>query len=224
MSHISSLTVALKIKGEFNGDMCAYLRHSDGLVILLNRVGRTVTNNYGYGDSGFDVTFQTGATNGDIHVYQNVITPVIGSPLTGIWQPDGREVDPTNVTDLSERSTSLTNFNGLNGTGEWTLYLADVESGATNMLTQWSLVLSGAASPTIGWTNPPDITYGTPLSGGQLNAIATYNSSNVPGVFTYFASSGTILSAGASQALSVTFTPNDTTVIRLTEYIVFVRH
>jgi hypothetical protein len=207
---ISSLTVHLKVTGEYNGDLYAYLRHTNGFVILLNRVGRTVSNPFGYGDSGFDVAFQTGATNGDIHVYQNSTTPADGSPLTGIWQPDGRNVDPTNVTDVSVRSTSLTNFNGLNGAGEWTLYLADVDSGGTNMLTQWSLDISGAASPALAWTNPTSLTYGAALSGTQLNAAATYNSTNVPGTFTYSSPSGTVLNAGNNQTISVTFTPNDT--------------
>ena len=210
VGNISSLKVRLKITGEFNGDLYGYVRHSSGFAVLLNRVGKTVSNNYGYGDSGLDVTFQTGATNGDIHVYQNVITPADGSPLTGVWDVDGRNVDPTNVTELSARSTSLTNFNGLNGAGEWTLYLGDVESGATNQLTEWSLDISGAASPTLAWSNPANITYGTALSGTQLNARATYSSTNVPGTFTYSYPAGTFLNAGNNQTLSVTFTPNDT--------------
>ena len=212
IGNISSLTVHLKVAGEFNGDLYAYLRHTNGFVVLLNRVGKATAadDDLGYGDSGFDVTFQTGATNGDIHDYQNVTTPADGSPLTGVWQPDGRDVDPTNVTDLTARSTSLTNFNGLNGAGEWTLYLADVESGGTNMLAQWSLDISGAATPTLTWTNPADITYGTALGGTQLNAAATYSSTNVPGTFTYSSPAGTILNAGNAQTISVTFTPTDT--------------
>ena len=210
VGNISSLQVRLKLTGEYNGDLYAYLRNTNGYVVLLNRVGRAAANSSGYGDSGFDVTFQTGATNGDIHLYQNITTPADGSPLTGVWQPDGRSVDPTNVTDVSTRSTSLTNFNGLNAAGEWTLYLADVESGGTNMLTEWGLDISGSASPALTWANPADITYGTALSGTQLNATATYNSTNVPGTFTYSSPSGTFLTAGSNQTLSVTFTPGNT--------------
>jgi subtilisin-like proprotein convertase family protein len=209
VGNISSLTVHLKVTGEFNGDLYAYLRHTNGFVVLLNRVGKTASDTYGYGDSGFDVTFQSGAPNGDMHVYQNVLTPAAGSPLTGIWDVDGRTNDPMAVTDLSARTTSLTNFNGLNGAGEWTLYLADVESGGTNLLTEWSLDISGAASPTLTWTNPADITYGTALSGTQLNATATYNSTNVPGTLTYSSPAGTYLNAASNQTLSVTFTPAD---------------
>ena len=207
---ISSLQVGLKVTGEFNGDLYAYLRHTNGFVILLNRAGRTASNPHGYADSGMNVTFQAGAANGDLHVYQKVTTPASGSPLTGIWDVDGRDVDPTNVTDVSPRSTSLTNFNGLNGAGEWTLYLADMESGGTNMLTEWTLSISGAASPTLAWANPADITYGTALSGTQLNAAATYNSTNVPGTFSYTLALGAVLNAGLDQTLSLTFTPADT--------------
>ena len=117
IGNISSLKVRLKLTGEFNGDLYGYVRHSSGFTVLLNRPGKTASNASGYADSGFDVTFQTGAANGDIHVYQNVTTPADGSPLTGTWQPDGRTVDPANVTDASARSTSLTNFNGLNAAG-----------------------------------------------------------------------------------------------------------
>ena len=210
IGNISSLKVGLKVTGEFNGDLYGYIRHSGGFTVLLNRAGKTASNPFGYGDSGFDVTFQTGATNGDVHVYQDVLMPAAGFPLTGAWEPDGRDVDPANVSELSARSTSLTNFNGLNGAGEWTLFLADVDSGATNMLTEWSLEISGAASPILAWSNPADIVYGTALSGTQLNATATYNSANVPGTFAYSPAAGTVLNAGLGQTLSVTFTPTDT--------------
>jgi len=61
------------------------------------------------------------------------------------------------------------------------------------------------ALPVISWNNPADITYGTPLSPVQLNATA-----NIPGSFSYSPSLGTVLHAGNSQPLTVTFTPNDT--------------
>lgn len=210
ISNITGLKVTLNVTGEFNGDLYAYLRHSSGFTVLLNRSGRTASSAFGYADSGFDVTFQTGATNGDVHVYQNLLTPPAGFPLTGAWEPDGRTNDPANVADTSLRATSLTNFNGLGAAGEWTLYVADVDSGGTNMLTQWSLEITGGASPTLTWTNPADITYGTALGGSQFNAAATYDSTNVPGTFTYTPAAGTVLNAGLAQSLSVTFTPTDT--------------
>jgi len=65
----------------------------------------------------------------------------------------------------------------------------------------------GKATPTITWANPASITYGTALGGTQLNASAA----GVLGSFAYTQPAGTLLNAGASQTLSATFTPNDTT-------------
>ncbi len=61
------------------------------------------------------------------------------------------------------------------------------------------------ATPTITWTPPVAIPYGTALSGAQLNATAS-----VAGTFVYSPASGTVPGAG-SQTLNVTFTPTDTT-------------
>ena len=60
------------------------------------------------------------------------------------------------------------------------------------------------AAPTIIWTNPATIIYGTPLGISQLNATA-----NVAGHFVYTPSAGTVLNIG-TNTLSVTFTPTDT--------------
>lgn len=60
------------------------------------------------------------------------------------------------------------------------------------------------ATPAISWSTPSPITFGTALSGTQLNA-----SSPVAGSFVYEPAAGTLLSAG-THTLSVTFTPTDT--------------
>ena len=59
------------------------------------------------------------------------------------------------------------------------------------------------ATPPITWAAPAAITYGTALSGTQLNATST-----VAGAFVYTPASGATLAAGP-QTLSVTFTPTD---------------
>ncbi len=61
------------------------------------------------------------------------------------------------------------------------------------------------ANPTLTWSTPSPIPYGTVLSANQLTAT-----SSVPGTFVYSPAAGTILTAG-TQTLSVTFTPTDTT-------------
>ena len=58
------------------------------------------------------------------------------------------------------------------------------------------------ATPKITWTNPSAIMAGTALGAALLDAMAS-----VPGRFTYTPAVGTVLAAGASQQLTVTFTP-----------------
>ena len=60
-------------------------------------------------------------------------------------------------------------------------------------------------TPTITWPTPAAITYGTALSGTQLNASAS-----VGGSYSYSPPQGTVLNAG-TQVLTVNFTPTDTT-------------
>ncbi len=71
------------------------------------------------------------------------------------------------------------------------------------------------ATPTITWANPANIVYGTALGSTQLNATASWttggNTVSVPGSFVYTSAAGTVLGAGNNQALSVSFTPTDTT-------------
>ena len=78
---------------------------------------------------------------------------------------------------------------------------ADYNTPATKTAT----IVVDKATPTITWANPADITYGTALGATQLDATA-----NVAGTFTYTPAAGTVLTAGDSQTLSVTFTPTDT--------------
>lgn len=65
-----------------------------------------------------------------------------------------------------------------------------------------SIIVDQAPSG-LTWDTPAAITYGTALSGTQLNATA---SPSVPGTFVYTPPSGTVLDAGI-HTLSVTFTP-----------------
>lgn len=98
------------------------------------------------------------------------------------------EFFPQNPGSLSEAVT-LTD-NNLNG----------------NKVTQ-SIAVSGKATVPplfVTWATPAAITYGTPLSSSQLDAVA-----NVPGSFLYSPAAGAVLKAGTQQ-LSVSFTPTDT--------------
>jgi hypothetical protein len=76
----------------------------------------------------------------------------------------------------------------------------------------------GASSPppdpdpadvVITWAEPQDITYGTALGSGQLNATAASGGQSVAGTFTYQPAAGTVLDAGEDQELTATFTPSN---------------
>jgi subtilisin-like proprotein convertase family protein len=208
IANIASVRIKLRVAGEFNGDLYGYVRlvnaTSTNFCVLLNRPGRTASNLAGYADAGCDVTFATTATNGDIHNYQTVTNLPAGVALTGFWQPDGRTNDPGSVLASDVPATSLYSFTGGNASGVWTLFLADLDSGATNVLLDWEVELAGTASPAITWAAPSNITYGTALDGIQLNASAA-----IPGTFSYSPAAGTVLHAGLGQALACVFTPDD---------------
>jgi|GEM_PF-5060234 len=66
------------------------------------------------------------------------------------------------------------------------------------------------ATPTIVWSKPASIAYGSALSSVQLNAKAETAGKDVAGTFAYTPASGdTSLKAGVDRALSVVFTPTD---------------
>jgi len=149
---VTSIQINLNISGGFNGDYYAYLVHylpngnPAGIISLLNRSGRTSSNQFGYSDAGFNVTFAAGAANGDIHLYQQAANPG-GGVLTGLWQPDGRSEDPLLVTDASPRTDSLLSFNGFEANGQWSLFVADVSSIGTGTFVSWGMTIVGVPEP-----------------------------------------------------------------------------
>lgn len=153
---ITSLTLTLDITGGYNGDFYAYLQHGTGFAVLLNRVGRTAGNNYGFADSGFQVTFDDAAAT-DIHL----ASAGVGNPLIGTYQPDGRNISPFSALDTSPRSAFLTSFTGLDANGGWTLFIADVSPVGIGTLADWSLTVNGNALS------------GVPDGGATLTLLAT---------------------------------------------------
>ena len=169
---LSNVTVTLTISNGWNGDLYARLVHGSGQAILLNRVGRTIQTPYGYGDAGFDnVTFDDGATNGDVHLY-HLAAPANwnqsrGDTLTGIWAPDGRTNSPPWVLDTDARTTPLSAFKGLSADGEWTLFVADYGPKDTSTLVSWSLAVTGSLA-----TQSPQLNQ-VSFANGQLGFTCT---------------------------------------------------
>ena len=97
------------------------------------------------------------------------------------------------------------------GRGSKTLSVTFTPTDTTDFKTvsiHTTLVVN-AASPTINWAAPAAITFGTLLSGTQLDATASYGGKAVPGTFAYGPASGSYLNAGLNQTLIVRFTPTD---------------
>ena len=150
------VTVSLKISptgyGAYNGDFYAYLRHvsEDGLqsqyAVLLNRVGRTADNPSGDDGNGLEVTLADDAT-ADIHLY-GTSGGLVGSYLTGTYQPDGRTADPNTVLGSDSRTAMLNNLGTMNPNGSWTFFVADMERGGTALLAKWEVTLTPTPEPT----------------------------------------------------------------------------
>ena len=82
IAYITKVKATLKLSGTWNGDMYCYLVHSSGRTVLLNRAGRRAGSSLGYGDEGFDVTFDDAAN--DIHKYRLQVTGDQSVPITGV--------------------------------------------------------------------------------------------------------------------------------------------
>jgi predicted outer membrane repeat protein len=131
------------------------------------------------------------------------------------WDSTGR-AEKVQITDATSGTVldteTITSFHSgayLDWAVSGNILVKITKTGGANAVLSGLFFDSGAPiklTPTITWTNPADIVYGTALSSTQLDASA-----NVAGTFAYTPASGTVLSAGKGQSLSVTFTPTDTT-------------
>ncbi len=152
---ITNVTVSLDVSGGYNGDLYVYLRGPNGgFAVLLNRVGVTSGNAFGYPDTGFDVVFDDSTGNNNIHFYQNFSPPLNGvGQLTGTWSSDGRDIDPQSdptLFDTTPPTALLTSFNGTDPNGTWTLFLADLSGGAQSSVVGWGLNIETVPEPSAG--------------------------------------------------------------------------
>lgn len=131
---ISSVQVTLDITGGFNGDLYAYLVGPQGQVaILLNRVGVTGANPFGYLDSGLAITLADSGAN--IHGYGSGFGTNLSGQVIGTWAADGRNVDPYSAGSVFDSASTLVNLGVFNNTlanGQWTLFIADLGVGGGN--------------------------------------------------------------------------------------------
>ena len=127
-STVGGLTVDLSVSGGYNGNLYAYLVAPNGtLVMLLNQPGATISNPFGYGGSGLNVTLSDTAA-GSIQTTPE--TP--GSVFSGTFQAAG----------------TLGAVSGSAADGTWTLYFAEVAAGGGQpILNGWSLNITAVPEP-----------------------------------------------------------------------------
>jgi len=120
---------------------------------------------------------------------------------------------PLGSTQLNASSTVPGSFNYVPAAGtvltagsqSLTVTLTPTDSSDYNTASASVSLMVNPAVPTVSWSSPAAISYGTPLGATQLNASAS-----VPGTFSYSPPAGTVLPVG-TQTLSVTFAPTDST-------------
>jgi len=152
---IASVQVNLDITGGYNSDLYAYLVGPQGqFAVLLNRVGLSGSDPFGYGDTGFNITLTDGSAN-NIHDYQAAnysLDPVTGQ-LTGTWAPDARNIDPQSAGSVFDgASTSVATLGSFAGTladGNWTLFIADLSDGGQSTLVSWGLTVVTVPEPQV---------------------------------------------------------------------------
>lgn len=158
--YVSSIEVNLETSSGWNGDLYAYLQHTSGsnsvISILLNRPGRTVSNEAGSASSGMNVVFKDDA-GFDLNT---AISGTYGDFVSGVYQPDARSADPDLVTDSSVRSLYLSGFRGMLADGDWTLFMADLGGGDTATLSSWSISMVTSDSPIAAVPEPSDFLLG----------------------------------------------------------------
>ena len=200
---VLKVRVYLEIGGAspLNGDLYVVLQHQNHSAVLLNRVGRRADDLAGYGDGGFNIALDDESAGGNVHEYRLALfggeeESLLGEPLSGEWASDGRNLDPSMVLNDSERTASLSSFNGLEVDGTWRLFLADMASGGQSRLISWGLDITATTAP----SPPLSFTEATLRSQGSArlleNALAL-TGQNVFEANSRFTASGPVLGEGS---------------------------
>jgi hypothetical protein len=151
---------------------------------------------------GYDsATAPTGPVPVIISYTASASTVGSGSPVTFSYNVSGDSYDFIDkIGPVTAGSGSVTIYP--TATQTYTLNSTNAYGRATSTPLTVSV---NQATPSITWTTPAAIAYGTALSATQLHATST-----VAGTFAYSPLAGTVLTAG-THTLSVIFTPTDTT-------------
>ncbi len=148
-----SVRVYLSISGGIIGDLWVQLQGPSGSgaqSILLNRVGLTAAQPGGFVNPGYQGWLYDSAAGGNIHANGGSYSS--SALLTGDFAPDGRNIaSNSSGTDFDNTSPTrmLSQFDGINPNGTWTLRFFDDVGGAgsASTLDSWSLQLTAVPEP-----------------------------------------------------------------------------
>jgi subtilisin-like proprotein convertase family protein len=135
---LMAVAVDLQLASGWTGDLYAYLVHSSGFAVLLDRVG-TPGATFGYGAGNLNLTladdgFNGGSYNG-IHTYGG------GNTSGTTWNPDG--------SATTTASGSLGSFLSTGQNGTWSLFVADLSGGGVSTVQNWGLQMDIVAVPEV---------------------------------------------------------------------------
>jgi hypothetical protein len=172
----------------------------------------TYTNNLNSGTANAAATYAGDANHdgstgtGGFTIAKASSTTTVNCPASQTYSGSAIEPCTANVTGAGGLNQSVpvtyTNNTGAGTATANASFAGDANHAGSNASATFTI---SKATPTITWSNPADIVYGTALSSTQLNATA-----NVAGNFSYTPASGAVLNAGAGQPLLASFTPSDT--------------
>ncbi|MGN6296327.1 MAG: T9SS type A sorting domain-containing protein [Ginsengibacter sp.] len=176
--------------------------HTPGNVsIVVNGKNGPATNatNFTYGKADQTITFG----NLGAKIYGDAAFALGATSSSGLTV--SYSSSNTNVATITGNIVTIV------GAGSTTITASQVGDNNYNAATSVGQTLTvNKADQTITWTNPADITYGTLLSGTQLNAVVTgVTGGSATGAVTYTPAAGTLLNAGASQTLHVDVAATD---------------
>ena len=123
----TAVAVTLELSGGWNGDLYAYLVHSSGFSVLLDRVGYTGSG-FGYGTAGMNVVLTNGMPS-----IETTPSPVSG----GLYSPD------------AGYAGSLNSFLSTSPNGTWSLFIADLSVGGVTTVQSWGLQMDIVAVPEV---------------------------------------------------------------------------
>jgi hypothetical protein len=160
-----------------------------------------------------DYGSQVATVNLQVNKAALVITP---NPASRLYAAANPVFTGTITGMIAGDGISATYASGANATTPVGVYSAGANAIAPTLIDPGSKLGNYTVTQNLGaltitqvttgltWATPAAITYGTPLSGAQLNST----SGGVAGTFVYSPAAGAVLSAGA-HPLNVTFTPTD---------------